>query len=522
MANGNPLDPRAPIPEPVALPFTGVAIHFGERATSGPADLEAASPFRSRQPLRRPKEPLPVATAVDEDLILNPAEGAAEPAPAAPPVPLPASPPPAVTFSGGVDTGVTIPPDTMGVVGERFLFHPLNDDIRIQDRTGTVLSQMSLNRFWDVFPLPMQAFDPRAAYDPFGRRFLFTSCANAESPASSLLIAVSETDDPGGNWIVGFLPVDRTLQGDVWIDFPSIGFTADKITVQANLYTIAGNAFAGSSIYVWDKNVFYTAPAAPPVKLFMLPRKQGGTQVPALTYDSQESTQFLVSRWTGNDPNRGAGAYFVYEITGSVSAGTVALSPAGFVHTPGTTWASFSPANFAPQLGTAEKINAGDDRMQSVVFRHGALWFCNTVFLPTGGPARSAAQWLEVETGTWRIRQLGRVEDPGGHEFFAFPNLAVSADRDVLLGFSCFSASHFASGAYALHANGDPAGSTRAPHIYAPGSNPYFKPGPDGKNRWGDYSRTQVDPVDDRSFWTIQEHAGASPNLWATRWARVT
>ena len=44
------------------------------------------------------------------------------------------------------------------------------------------------------------------------------------------------------------------------------------------------------------------------------------------------------------------------------------------------------------------------------------------------------------------------------------------------------------------------------------------------RERWGDYTTTLVDPVDDLSFWTVQEYANTpigSTDRWATWWAYV-
>ncbi len=522
MADALRMDPGAPMPVPSPLPFHVRLFSFGERAA--PPDLApaAAAPLRARKPLRRPKEPLPVASAVDPAQVRNvgapgPPAGAAPPGAAAPGVALPPSPPPATVFDGGDDAGITIPPDTMGAVSDRFVFNPLNDDVHIFDRSGASLSRMALDTFWDVFTSPMDAFDPRAVFDPEARRFFFTSTANAERPTSSLLLAVSETDDPNGNWIAGFVAVDPALQGDVWLDFPSIGFAADKVTVQVNLYTLQGNRFAGSSVYVWDKHELSTPPHAATPHLFVL-LDQGGTQVPAVTYDAAERTQVLVSRWTGN--HQGRGIYTVYEITGDVAAGTVALNRVGDIEIP-LTWDSDVAGDFAPQLGSPRRIDAGDDRVLSAVVRDGALWLSNTVFLPAGGPTRCAAQWLQIEIGSWNVLQLGRLDDPTGQEFFAFPTLAVNGAGDALLGCARFAAADFAGGAYALRRAADAPGTLRPPHLYAAGGSSYFKANGGVPNRWGDYSSTQVDPLDDRSFWTVQERAADVPDTWATRWARV-
>ena len=59
------------------------------------------------------------------------------------------------------------------------------------------------------------------------------------------------------------------------------------------------------------------------------------------------------------------------------------------------------------------------------------------------------------------------------------------------------------------------------------GEGPYVKRREDDRNRWGDYSATQVDPSDDLTLWTIQEYAripvgrGDQSGRWGTWWGRV-
>jgi hypothetical protein len=59
------------------------------------------------------------------------------------------------------------------------------------------------------------------------------------------------------------------------------------------------------------------------------------------------------------------------------------------------------------------------------------------------------------------------------------------------------------------------------------GQGAYVKTFGGSRNRWGDYSSTQVDPLDDRSLWTIQEYAGRpvgagdGSGRWATWWGKV-
>ncbi|TML32744.1 MAG: PASTA domain-containing protein [Actinobacteria bacterium] len=98
---------------------------------------------------------------------------------------------------------------------------------------------------------------------------------------------------------------------------------------------------------------------------------------------------------------------------------------------------------------------------------------------------------------------------------------------DVLVGFSAFRSTGFPSAAYAFRYGTDPPNAMRAPVTLKAGEGTYVKTFGGSRNRWGDYSAAQVDPLDDRSLWTIQEYAGRpvgagdGSGRWATWWGRV-
>ena len=160
-----------------------------------------------------------------------------------------------------------------------------------------------------------------------------------------------------------------------------------------------------------------------------------------------------------------------------------------------------------------------------MVFRNSSLWACQTAFLPFGAPTRSAVQWWQF-TPAGTVQQFGRVDDVGGTTFFAFPSIAVNSQSDLLLGFSSFSASQFASGSYAFRAGSDPANTLRDPVILKAGEATYVKRFSGTRNRWGDFSNTVVDPANDLDFWTIQEYAAAhfqnDDSKWGTWWGKVS
>ena len=234
----------------------------------------------------------------------------------------------------------------------------------------------------------------------------------------------------------------------------------------------------------------------------------------------------LVMHWNGNFS--GNGFLRISTVTGAVGS-EIYTAGTAFVSTPNP-WAFAPPggADFAPQQGTTQKIQNNDSRIGSpVVFRNGSLWASQTVFLPANGPkTRAAAQWWQF-TPAGTVQQFGRVDDATGTVFHAFPSIAVNSQNDALLGYSSFSAAQFASANYSFRAAADPASTMRSDVLLKAGEAVYFKTFSGTRNRWGDYSSTIVDPVNDLDMWTIQEYA-SSPDFpsghdrWGTWWGKIS
>jgi hypothetical protein len=136
----------------------------------------------------------------------------------------------------------------------------------------------------------------------------------------------------------------------------------------------------------------------------------------------------------------------------------------------------------------------------------------------TGAPTRSGVQWWEIDLANWSVLQVGRIDDPTGAVCCAAPSLSVNAQNDLLIGHAQFSSNIHPSGGYMLRRAG---GQPQPSNLFALGQNTYFKTFGGPTNRWGDYSHTQVDPLNDVDFWTVQEFAGGVPDNWATKWAHI-
>lgn len=116
---------------------------------------------------------------------------------------------------------------------------------------------------------------------------------------------------------------------------------------------------------------------------------------------------------------------------------------------------------------------------------------------------------------------------------YAYPSIAVNAHNDALIGYSRFSSTQFASADYAFREHSDALNTMRANRLLKSGEATYFKTFGATRNRWGDFSATVVDPLNDVDMWTIQEYAATPSEVfdptvglvkqdrWGTWWGRI-
>ena len=464
-------------------------------------------PLNEHRTILRPVAPRIESTTKNEATVAAPESEAQAPA-----VSTVQSLPPVNSFAAVADNGTVIPPDAEGAIGPHHLMEALNSQVVIQDRSGNILSAITNWTFWSALGVT-ESFDAHVLYDPYAERWIFSSAAGEKSSTSSILIAVSQTSDPTAGWNIYKVNLGSSVN---WVDYPTLGFNKNWIVVQANIFTIAGNNFVNSMIWAFDKADLYAGGTG---KYTALTPTNGFTQVPATTMDPNLSTMYLLEQ-----SSSGSGKLRIDTITGPV--GSEVLTSGVAYPTGPSAWQNFSPViNFAPQLGSSENIDTEDGRIQSCVYRNGSLWASHTVYLPaTGTPTRTAAQWWQINmsaSALGQVQQFGRIDDPTAANFYAFPTLAVNKYGDVMLGYTHFGTGIYASGAYSMHLASDPPNTMESEVMLKAGEASYFKDFGTGENRWGDFTATVVDPVDDTSMWTIQEYAGQS-NMWGTWWGSIT
>ncbi len=400
---------------------------------------------------------------------------------------------PTLTFSfqgprlGDAGAGY-LPPDTHGTVGPNHFVAVVNQNISIYNKaTGTRLSSAGLQNFWGVSG---SAGDPRAVYDHHADRWIII----ATDFSQRLRLAYSLTDDPTGAWFKTSVTLSAGVDANRWPDYPTLG--VDATGIYSASYMVGGNSM---SIFAIDKAPLLAGtPSLGTVTAWRNLAWEGAIQ-PAVTHGNP-GRMYLISR-------RSSTSLRLRYVTGSMSNPT--LNNPGNVTVP-----SHSSAPDAPAMGSVAPLDGLDWRPQNAVFRNGSLWMTHGVRVS----GRGAVRWYEIDPISLTTNQVGTVSDSVMH--CIMPSIDVNANSDVLVGFSGSDASIFPSSYFAGRLSSDPSGQMSAPQLLKAGVAAYNQASSGGVNRWGDYSNTCVDPSDDLTFWTIQEHARTSNN-WGTRIGKV-
>ena len=270
------------------------------------------------------------------------------------------SPLSAATFNGLDDNAVNIPPDVAGTVGTAHIMTTLNDRYRVADKTGLALSTSTSIAFWA--PLPGTATghsDPHVKYDHYANRWILVA---QTSPLldNYLLLAVSQTNDPGGVWNKYAVKIDIGGAIDSAMDYPLIAFNQDRIVVSFNVFNTAGTINQGSRIYLFDKANVYAGgaisftPVTGNAQRLDNDNTQGFSMCPTIIYEpiaSPTTTMYTLQNWSS-----AGGLIRLVSLTGTIPTVTWNTGAATFPAS-AVTWNASSPTgDFAPQKGDLRKI----------------------------------------------------------------------------------------------------------------------------------------------------------------------
>lgn len=371
------------------------------------------------------------------------------------------------------------PPDTCGAIGPNHFVVTVNRNIAIYTRAGVELSNITLGAF-----LPGSNGDPRVHYDHHSDRWI----VHVTDFDTRIYLAVSTTNDPTGSWFKTSFVASTGSDSGCFPDYPTLGVDQNGIYISA--YMVG----CGMSIFALDKAPLIAAsPSLGTVTAFRGQPFEGAIQ-PVYTYGTPPGEYYISAN--------GSSTLRLRRVNPPLTAPT--LTDLGNVNVP-----SYSAPPDAPALGSATPLDTIDTRIMNAVYRDGSIYAAHCI----GVNGRAAARWYQIQASPVALVQSGTVDDPSLYYFD--PSIAVNVNGDLVMGFSGSNASQYAGAYYTGRSAADPVGEMAPVALLKAGQAPHNIIDGVGRNRWGDYSLTTIDPADDLAFWTIQEYVEAT-DIWGT------
>ncbi|MFM2438613.1 MAG: hypothetical protein RLZ55_1436, partial [Actinomycetota bacterium] len=438
----------------------------------------------------------------------------------APRTPLPPMPTTDANFAGIGNVNGLYPPDPNGDIGPNEYVQTVNTSIAIYDRDGNSLyGPVNINTLWGGFGGACQINndgDPIVQYDGLANRWVVSQFAVRGLAETFECVAVSATEDPlGAYYRYAF------SYGTLFPDYPKLGVWPDGYYVTYNMFSNS-SAVGATTCALERRAMLVGAPAWQQCfdsvqDWSMLPADVDGPNPPPVG-----SPNYVV----GLEPNSNDALVMRrFHVDWDDPAKTTYSAPITIGIQP-VTQACYTVyrQRCVPQPGTAVLLETLAERtMYRLAYRnfgdHESL-LTNQSVATDGDPGLTTQvgiEWYEIRSpGTTPVLyQEGLVASGDPTEYRWMASGAMDGQGNVGMGYSSSSATLFPSINYIGRLASDPLGTMpyEQGSIMAGGGS---QTGP--SSRWGDYTSTSVDPLDDCTFWHTNEYLKATSfNDWSTQ-----
>ena len=416
-----------------------------------------------------------------------------------------------VSFDGISTTG-WIPPDNNLAVGPNHIGVIVNTDLAVYSKTGTLLSGPTNipSLFAPIGGLcTTYIVDPIVLYDRPADRWVVAGIGDNYAGSYGECVAVSTTNDPAGSYSLYFYSFGSTLND---YDKLSVWATASNSAYLVTYNMFAPMGYSGADLCGFDRDKMLAGKAKAAMLCKMTPNTEGsylpsdmdGPATPA------DGTPGLFLTWQNNNP----GQLYLRKLTLDFASGTATLSNPTVINVASDNLACGS---CVPQLGTSQQLDTlGDRLMYRFAIRHFPDHDRAVVShaVSNGGPV--AVRWYEIHdpAGNVTLNQQGTFAPDSTYRWMS--SLAEDQNANIGLGYSASSSNIYPAIRFTGRVPGDPAGSMESEASIIEGSG--AQENGTYAYRWGDYTAMQVDPIDDCTFWYVDEYQKASGyENWTTR-----
>ena len=438
------------------------------------------------------------------------------------------------------------PPDPVGDVGPNHYVEMINLAFAVYSKTGTLLlGPIETGTLWDDFAVPDctdPSGDPIVLYDQLADRWILSQFTTSGlfDPTKPFwnCVAISTTGDPTGTY---YRYAFETANFQFFPDYPKYGVWTDSYVLTTREF--GPTVEYGIGVYALEKNKMINGQPARSVSFFidgndpaLLPLVGDGL-LPADIDGKQKPLAAAAIPIVGTqDDGGGYGATFdalnIWDLLvkwRSTPIASLALS----TQLPTAAFDSIFPCaptsrDCLPQPGIIDP----SQYLDILSYRQRPTWrlayrnFKGYEVLVTNqsveaSPGSAGARWYEIRrTGsTYSLFQQGTYAPADGiHRWMG--SIAQDKKGNMALGYSVVNGTSVFPGIrYTGRLAGDTPGEmTQGEGVVINGDGVQTTT----NSRWGDYTSMNIDPVDDCTFWYVNEYytlAGqaSSPAGWQTR-----
>lgn len=446
-----------------------------------------------------------------------------------------------LTFSYGITNtlqAAVFPPDCHGAIGPSQFIAVCQGRIGSFDRTtgapGTF--NVTLDNFFASVRAGLPVTNPRVKFDRLSNRWFVI--ANTQGAAGStgnrIVVAVStgSTVASIANFVFNFITATDLSNVAYYHDYPTIGITANAVYIGGASYTGQGTnlTIPAQIVYVASKSSLFTAGAISFTK-FGLPSTDVFVPQGVDVFDAAPT-------FTGGYFIAASPTYSKMRLVKIINP----LSSPSIAAQIDVSVPSWSDALNVQNRGVATRLDGLDIRLTAAHVRNNQLWTVHNIGVDNMGrsganvtPTRNGSRWYQIDlmgntqtvsraalaqSGTLYASQL--VANTSDQLHYWVPSIMTSGQGHMAIGCCSAGDSGYASAVTAgklatqVNATGVPdliaAGLQYAPTSTAAVANGVYK--------WGVYSYTSLDPLDDMTMWTIVPYA-SGVNEWGLRAAKL-
>jgi hypothetical protein len=441
------------------------------------------------------------------------------------------------------------PPDTVGDVGPNHYVEMINLVYGIYSKTGTLLlGPVDTGTLWAGFAVPDctdPSGDPVVVYDQVADRWLLSQFTTA-GPTYYECIAISQTGDPTGAYYRYAFSTGLNFP-----DYPKLGVWKDSYILTTREFGPVDEY--GIGVYGLERNKMIDGnPKARAVGFFidgnvpaLLPLVGDGLLPPDMDGKQKPKENAPAPLVGTQDDGGGYGATFdalnIWELDVHWNASTLATASLNLAtQLPVASFDSIFPCGAVagtlppssrdclPQPG----ITNGSQYLDILSYRQRPTYrlayrnFKSYEALVTNqsveaAPGVAGVRWYEIRrtNGVYSLHQQGTVAPGDGiHRWMG--SIAQDKQGNAALGYSVVNGVNVYPGIrYTGRLAGDPTGQmTLGEGVIINGSGVQRTT----NSRWGDYTSMNIDPVDDCTFWYVNEYYTLAGQLsstagWQTR-----